>query len=111
MVLTFIPPWILTKSSDFNMSNRKVERQEVHLTQILNFSRDMGTFDIKFYAIPFMHQKPKRAASKVEVGTKTVDTSMDEWLQVCFCYGNSYMPGENLKTTSDIFYNLISSYP
>ncbi|KGN43228.1 translocon-associated protein subunit alpha [Cucumis sativus] len=28
-----------------------------------------------------LSKKPKRAASKVEVGTKTVDTSMDEWLQ------------------------------
>lgn len=40
-------------------------------------------FGVKSYAIPCLCQKTKRAASKVEVGTKTVDTSMDEWLQVC----------------------------
>ncbi|XP_023553718.1 translocon-associated protein subunit alpha-like [Cucurbita pepo subsp. pepo] len=28
-----------------------------------------------------LSKKPKRVASKVEVGTKTIDTSMDEWLQ------------------------------
>ncbi|KAG5547775.1 hypothetical protein RHGRI_013459 [Rhododendron griersonianum] len=33
----------------------------------------------------FNTQKTKRA-TKVEVGTKTTDASMDEWLQVCFFF-------------------------
>lgn len=38
-------------------------------------------------------KKPKRAASKVEVGTKTIDTSMDEWLQ-----GTSYTQSASSKS-------------
>ncbi|KAG6588995.1 translocon-associated protein subunit alpha-like [Cucurbita moschata] len=40
-----------------------------------------------------LSKKPKRAASKVEVGTKTVDTSMDEWLQ-----GTAYTQSSSSKS-------------
>ncbi|XP_022135777.1 translocon-associated protein subunit alpha-like [Momordica charantia] len=40
-----------------------------------------------------LSKKTKRAASKVEVGTKTVDTSMDEWLQ-----GTAYNQSQSNKS-------------